>query len=50
MPSARGWDEPETPSLAERFVQQRKQTLDRTGDVDEPAPVDQDDTHEYDEL
>jgi hypothetical protein len=34
VPSARGWDEPETPSgnsLAERFVRQRKQTIDRTG-------------------
>jgi hypothetical protein len=32
VPSARGWDEPETPSsssLAERYVQQRRQTLER---------------------
>jgi len=37
--SARGWDEPETPSansLAERFVRERRQTLGRTGDDVDP--------------
>lgn len=42
VPSARGWDEPETPagsSLAERYVQQRRQTRNPTAD-DEESPVD----------
>lgn len=55
VPSARGWDAPETPnSLAEAFVKQRRQTLGREGDSqggngqDEPRDID--DTRESDEL
>lgn len=35
VPSAKGWDEPETPSaasLAARFIQERKQSLDRAAE------------------
>jgi hypothetical protein len=41
VPSAKGWDEPETPtaaSLAERFVQERKGSLNQ-GDDDESLPT-----------
>jgi hypothetical protein len=37
VPSAKGWDEPETPSagsLAERYIQERKQSLSQTDDDD----------------
>jgi hypothetical protein len=40
VPSAKGWDEPETPSaasLAERFIQERRQSLGQTEDDDWPA-------------
>jgi hypothetical protein len=53
MPSARGWDEPETPSsgsLAERFVQQRRQTVDQTADTDEQSDDPLDDTRDYNEV
>jgi len=39
VPSARGWDEPETPSassLAERFVRERKQNLGKIADSTNP--------------
>lgn len=50
VPSALGWDDPETPSLAERFVQQRRQSLTqgRSGDGDSGDGLD--DTQEHDEL
>jgi hypothetical protein len=55
VPSARGWDAPETPgSLAEAFVKQRRQTLAHGGDSDgddgQEEPRDIDDTRESDEL
>ncbi len=44
VPSARGWDEPETPttaSLAERFVRGRKQSLSRPdGEGEHSTPLD----------
>lgn len=56
VPSARGWDAPETPStsLAETFVKQRRESLSRGGngedsDRREEQP-DIDDTRELDEL
>jgi len=55
VPSARGWDAPETPagSLAEAFVKSRRQSLVRT-DADESggerAETDPDDTRETSEL
>jgi hypothetical protein len=40
VPSARGWDEPETPSLAERFVRQHRQSLVPSNDGEgEPGNV-----------
>jgi hypothetical protein len=53
VPSARGWDEPETPSaasLAERFVQQRKQTRGQDVDDDEAVEDLLDDIREDHEL
>ena len=50
VPSALGWDEPETPSLAERFVQQRRQSLTQSA-VGGSEPDDLlDDAKEHREL
>ena len=51
--SARGWDDPETPSsssLAERYVQQRKQSLQRPAGDDEQDLEFTDDLREEHEL
>jgi hypothetical protein len=53
VPSARGWDEPETPSaasLAERYIQERRQTLGQVDDDDELLEDPLDDTREDHEL
>jgi hypothetical protein len=55
VPSARGWDAPETPSvsMADVFVKQRRQSLSRDGsdEIDaREAQFDIDDTRELDEL
>lgn len=53
VPSARGWDEPETPSsssLAERFLQQRRQSLSKDAGEDDTAEDLMDDLREDHEL
>ncbi len=55
VPSARGWDAPETPSasMADEFVKQRRQTLrhDNSEEIDaREAQFDLDDTREIDDL
>ncbi len=50
VPSARGWDEPETPSLAERFVQQRRQSMVQPTNGDGDSGDHLEDTREHDEL
>lgn len=53
VPSARGWDAPETPtadSLAERFVQQRRQSLGQSGSDGETDRALMDDVREEHEL
>ena len=50
VPSARGWDAPETPSLAERFVQQRRQSLTQGAEGDGGPDDLLDDPSEHREL
>ena len=55
VPSARGWDAPETPSVsqAEAFVKQRRESLGQGADDEDlrqRQELDLDDTREFDEL